>query len=84
MFIIVKIIYDIGKSFLVNWKIDFDRFCNDSGSDYIQKVHICPKNDRTIQIDHLFQVDLVIYQQSRPIPDNAHQGPFFCNPKWRI
>ena len=26
----------------------FDRFCNDSGSDYRQKVHICPKNDRTI------------------------------------
>ena len=28
--------------------LDFERFCNDSGSDYIQKVHICPKNDRTI------------------------------------
>ena len=27
--------------------LDFDRFCNDSGSDYIKKVHICPKNDRT-------------------------------------
>ena len=56
--------------------LDFDRFCNDSGSDYIQKVHICPKNDRTIQIDHLCQVDVVIYQQSRLIPDNAHQGRF--------
>ena len=27
---------------------DFDGFCNDSGSDYIQKVYICPENDRTI------------------------------------
>ena len=23
--------------------LDFDRFCSDSGSDYIQKVYICPK-----------------------------------------
>ena len=53
MFIIVKIIND---SLLVNrFKskmtvkyLDYDRFCNDSGSDYIQKVHTCPKNDRTI------------------------------------
>ena len=28
--------------------LDFDRFCNDSGSDYIQNVHISPINDRTI------------------------------------
>ena len=51
MFIIVKIIYDSGKSFQIQdgcKYLDFDRFCNDSGSDYIQKVHICPKNDRTI------------------------------------
>ena len=59
--------------------LDFDRFGNNSGSDYIQKVHICPKNDRTIYIDHLCQVDVVIYQRSRPIPGNV-----FCNPKWRI
>ena len=28
--------------------LDFDRFCNDSCSNYIQIVHICPKNDRII------------------------------------
>ena len=27
--------------------LDFDRFCNDSGSDHIQKVQR-PKNDRTM------------------------------------
>ena len=27
--------------------LDSDIFCNDSGSDYIQKYN-CPKNDRTI------------------------------------
>ena len=51
MFIIVKIMYDSGKSFQIQdgcKYLDFDRFCNDSGSDYMQKVHICPKNDRTI------------------------------------
>ena len=43
MFIIVKIIYDSGKSFQIQdgcKYLDFDRFCNESGSDYIQKVHI--------------------------------------------
>ena len=48
MFIIVKIIHDIGKSFRFKSKmvakyLDFGRFGNDSGSDYIQNVHICPK-----------------------------------------
>ena len=36
------------KSKMAAKYLDFDRFGNDSGSDYIQKVHICPKNDRTI------------------------------------
>ena len=27
--------------------LEFDRFCNDSGSDYIQKVQR-PENDRTM------------------------------------
>ena len=31
------------KSKMAAKYLDFDRFCNDSGSDYIQKVHICPK-----------------------------------------
>ena len=36
------------KSKMTAKYLDYDRFCNDSGSDYIQKVHTCPKNDRTI------------------------------------
>ena len=46
---IVKTIYDNGKLFQIQdgCQIDFDRFCNDSGSDYIQKVQR-PKNDRTM------------------------------------
>ena len=36
------------KSKMAAKSLDFDRFCNDSGSDYRQKVHICPKNDRII------------------------------------
>ena len=31
------------KSKMTAKYLDYDRFCNDSGSDYIQKVHICPK-----------------------------------------
>ena len=58
------------KSKMAAKYLDFDRFCNDSGSDYRQKVHICPKNDRTIQLDHLCQVDVVIYSLQCP------SGPF--------
>ena len=31
------------KSKMAAKYLDFGRICNDSGSDYRQKVHICPK-----------------------------------------
>ena len=36
------------KSKMAAKYLDFDRFSYDSGSDFVQKLLICPKNDRTI------------------------------------